>query len=130
MISPASKFVTPSASDTDEDWAEAQEEASDMARKASRENSRTNKVAQFLGQKFWKTDKTWPFLYWKVGGWQARVEMYFPALNLAVDRYLRPTSMDRQEAAFKAAALKANGVNYTALFPETRLSELSRHAKQ
>ena len=126
MTVPASAFVTPRAADTDEDWAEAQEEGADMARKAGRERARMNKVAEFLGQKFWKADKTWPQLWWKTGGWQSRVEMYFPALNLAVDRFLRPTSLDRQEAAFKANALKELGVNYVALFPENKLKELSR----
>ncbi len=121
-----SVFVSPKATDTDEDWLEATEEASDMSRKSMREAGRMNKVASFLNQKFWKVDKTWPSLWWKVGGWQTRVEMYFPALNLAVDRYLRPTSMDRQEAAFKANTLKALGVKYVALFPETKLKELSK----
>lgn len=119
-----SVFAAPRATDTDEDWTEAQEEASDRARKGLREFGRTNKVAEFLGQRFWKTDKTWPSLWWKVGGWQSRVEMYFPDLNLAVDRFLRPTSMDRQEAAFKATALKALGVRYIPLFPENKLKDL------
>lgn len=107
-----------------EDWQEMQDEASDMARKRAREAARGNKVSEFLGEKFWRGDKTWPFLYWKVGGWQASVEMYFPKLNLAVDRYPRPTSLDRQEAAFKAAKFRENGIKYKALFPENSIREL------
>lgn len=121
-------MIVPRVSDTDEDLIEAQEESSDLFRKCARESARQNKVTRFLKQDFWRVDKTWPSLYWKVGGWQSRVEMYFPKLNLAVDRFLRPTSMDRQEAAFKATALKSEGVNYVALFPETKLKELSKYA--
>lgn len=126
---PSSVFrgVASATQDELEDWQDAQEEAADLGRKAGREASRSNKVASFLGQKFWRTGKTWPFLYWRVGGWQSRVELYFPTINLAVDRYRRPTSMDRQEAAFKAQALKANGIKYVALFPENKLKELSRY---
>lgn len=110
--------------ESDEDDLDAAMEAQDLQRKSLRESARENKVSRFLGEKFFRVRRTWPCLYWKLAGMQLSVELYFPRLNLAVDRFTRPTSEDRQAAAFKAAQLKAHGVKYKALFPENRLADL------
>lgn len=126
---PHAVFVRQRAAELEasEDALEMQEEASDFARKQNREAGRMNRISSFLGESFYRTDKTWHFLYWKMAGVQLSVEMYFPKKNLAVDRFPRPTSLDRQAAAFKATVLRANKVNYVALFPENRLAELERY---
>jgi hypothetical protein len=121
-----SVFVAPKAAEHDEDWADMAEEAMDAGRKRDREAARMNRISTYLGERFYRTCKTWPFLYWKVAGVQLSVDMYFPTKNLAVDRFPRPTSLDRQAAAFKAMVLRAKGVNYVALFPENRLADLER----
>lgn len=117
----------PLTAEEQEDALEAAEEAEVRAKASARGAQRSNKVAEFLGETFFRINKTWPCLYWRQAGVQTSVEMYFPRLNLAVDRFLRPTSLERQEAAFKEAKLSENGVRYVALFPEVRLAELSKY---
>lgn len=113
-----------------EDELEAQEELADNARAQARSQQAGNRVSAFLGETFYRVDKTWPCLYWKLAGVQLSVGMYFPRLNLAVDRFPKPDSMQRQEAAFKAMELRRAGVQYKALFPENKLAELAGYTNR
>jgi hypothetical protein len=108
-----------------EGLAEAQEEAQDQARVQEKRRGQKDTVAEFLGETFWHADRTWPCLFWPLAGYQLSVKMYFPHLNLAIDKYPAPTDIHRKEAAFKAVALKKAGIRYVALFPETPLRKVA-----
>lgn len=109
----------------EESLLEAQELAHDEARIQERRRGQRDKVAEYLGQTFWHTDRTWPCLYWPLVAQQTRVKMFFPPLQLAVDKFPAPTPVQRKEAMFKGEALRRIGIRYVALFPETPLRKVA-----
>lgn len=122
---PYGRFSKPvRAEDATEEDLEAAEEAADVERIRQKAAHGANKISAFLGEKFFRVNRTWPFLYWKLAGRQMSVEIYFPNLNLAVDRFMDGSSERRQEAAFKTSAFKEHGVKYKALFRENSINEL------
>lgn len=116
----------PAAPQDAEAAADALEEHESRTAIETLRRSQRDTVAEFLGERFWLADKTWPCLWWQKAGIQLSVSMYFPRLNLAVDKFPRPTDMQRLEAEFKASRLGVQGVKYKALFPESRLADLAK----
>lgn len=108
-----------------EDVQEIQEELKDMERIRLRTNSRANKVSMFLKDNFFRTDKTFVFLYWNARKMQMSVKMFFPKKNLAIDQFRSKDKDILAEVEFKKAAFKAAGVKYFPMFPENKLIDLA-----
>ena len=104
---------------------EISEMQNDMQRKYQRDSARANKVSTFLNDNFYRTDKTFPFLFWPLANRQVSVSMFFPKKNLAIDKYPRPTEYDRKEVEFKRSEFKKHDIKYLPMFPETKLMELA-----
>ena len=121
---PAGRWMGAGVRDSQE-AAELDDAINSMQRARERQAAKANKVSTFLGETFYRCDKTWPWFSWPVMNQQLSVKMYFPKKNLAVDQFRNPTDIDRKSVAFKTKLLKEHKINYVCLFPENRLLDLA-----
>jgi hypothetical protein len=119
FIDDRNRFLNP------EDVQETQEQLKDIERQRLRTQARSNKVSRFLQDSFFRTDKTWPFLFWPVQKLQLSVRMYFPKKNLAIDQFRSPTKTDLAAVDFKRKVLAENGIKYFPMFPQHKLMDLA-----
>jgi len=102
---------------------EEQELASRRMELDRRNVAKMNKVAQMLSDTtHYITDWTHPCLNNK--GEQLNVTEYFPEIKVAVDKFYSVDQCDPTVIAFKANALKKNGIRYGHLTPERGLADL------
>lgn len=119
FVEDKSRFLNP------EDVSEIQEEMKDIERARLRTNARANKVSMFLKDNFFRTDKTFVYLYWPARKMQMSVRFFFPKKNLAVDQFRYRDKDVIAEVEFKKTAFKVAGVKYFPMFPEHKLLDLA-----
>ena len=125
-VAPAAKFADSRASFRNpEDVDEIQDQLKAIEKKRQIDQGRATKVSAFLKDNFFRTDKTWPFLYWKPFAMQLSVRYYFPRKNLAIDQFKAPTKTDLLAIEFKKKVLKEQGIKYFPMFAENRLMDLA-----
>lgn len=127
VVTPAAKFVENAGFKNPEDVEEIAEQLKDMERKRQRESARATKVSVFLKDSFFRTDKTWPFLFWDKFKIQLSVRYFFPRKNLAIDQFKSPTKMELAAIEYKREKLKANGIKYFPMFAQHRLIDLAEY---
>ena len=108
-----------------EDVQELHEEMNSMERLRLKTNARATKVSLFLKDNYFRTDKTFVYLYWPLMKRQMSVRYFFPKKNLAIDQFRHRDKDIIAEVEFKKAAFKAAGVKYFPMFPEHKLLDLA-----
>lgn len=108
-----------------EDIAELREEMQSIELARLKTNKRATKVSLFMQDNFFRTDKTFPYLYWPSRAMQVSVRYFFPKKNLAIDQFRTRDKEIMAEVEFKKTAFKAAGVKYFPMFPENRLLDLA-----
>lgn len=122
---PAAGFTDRTVFQNPEDIAELNEQMIAMEKLRQKESGRANKVSTFLKDNYFRTDKTWPFLFWPTFKMQLSVRMFFPKKNLAIDQFRSPTKIDLAAVEFKKKILKEKGIKYFPMFAENKLMELA-----
>lgn len=125
---PAAGFVTnrPMWANS-EDLQEVQEEMASIEKARLRTNARATKVSTFLKDQYFRTDKTFVYLFWPALKRQLSVRYFFPKKNLAIDQFRERNKDILAEVEFKKAAFKAAGVKYFPMFPEHKLLDLAEY---
>ena len=125
---PAAGFVTNQPVwASPEDLQELNEEYKSIEKVRQRTNARATKVSLFLKDNYFRTDKTFTFLYWPLMKRQMSVRYFFPKKNLAVDQFLRVDKDVLTEIAFKNAAFKDTKIKYFPMMPNSRLLDLAEY---
>ena len=122
---PAAGFISKTTVETSEDVAEIAEQIEAIEKVRTRESARATKVSKFLGDNYFRTDKTWPFLFWPAFKMQLSVRYFFPNKNLAIDQFRSPTKIDMAAVDFKRKVLAEKGIKYFPMFPQNKMMELA-----
>ena len=112
---------------TPEDMQEINEEIESMQKAQQRTNARATKVSKFMKDNFFRTDKTFVYLYHPVWKRQLSVRYFFPKKNLAIDQFMQRDKEILAEVEFKKNAFKGTGVKYFPMFPENKLLDLAEY---
>lgn len=110
---------------TPEDLSEINEEFASIERQRQRQSLRANKVSLFLKDNFFRTDKTFIFLYWPAMKRQMSVRYFFPKKKLAVDQFIFVNKEILAEIEFKKRVFKDSGFKYFPMMPQSRMLDLA-----
>ena len=108
-----------------EDISEIQEEMKGLERARLRTNQRATKVSVFLKDNYFRTDKTFVFLFWPLMKKQLCVRYFFPNKGLAIDQFMSHNKGIDAEVAFKKEVFKGTNIKYFPMFPENKLLDLA-----